>query len=97
MIFCKQNQIIYSKLTDEEKLWLLKIMDKSKKDWCPSGERKNSHWQYERHIEAISEQHTIIIILKKSGVFLELFWKFWYNHHEFLLGLIVIYCLFLKS
>lgn len=30
MIFCKQNQIIYSKLTDEEKLWLLKIMDKSK-------------------------------------------------------------------
>lgn len=28
MIFCKQNQIIYSKLTDEEKLWLLKIMDK---------------------------------------------------------------------
>ena len=30
MIFCKQNQIIYSKLTDEEKLWLLKIMNKSK-------------------------------------------------------------------
>ena len=30
MIFCKQNQIIYSKLTDEEKLWLFNIMDKSK-------------------------------------------------------------------
>ena len=30
MIFCKQNQIIYSKLTDEEKLWLFNIMNKSK-------------------------------------------------------------------
>ena len=30
MVFCKQNQIIYSKLTDEEKIWLTRIIQKSK-------------------------------------------------------------------
>ena len=30
-IFCKSNGIIYSKLTDEEKIWLTKIIQKSKK------------------------------------------------------------------
>ena len=29
-IFCKSNGIIYSKLTDEEKLWLTRIIKKSK-------------------------------------------------------------------
>ena len=31
LVFCKANGIIYSKLTDEEKLWLTKIAQKSKK------------------------------------------------------------------
>ena len=31
LVFCKANGIIYSKLTDEEKLWLTKIVQKSKK------------------------------------------------------------------
>ena len=30
-IFCKSNGIIYSKLTDEEKIWLTRIIQKSKK------------------------------------------------------------------
>ena len=30
MIFCKTNGIIYAKLTDEEKIWLTKIIQKSK-------------------------------------------------------------------
>ena len=30
-VFCKTNGIIYSKLTDEEKLWLTRIIQKSKK------------------------------------------------------------------
>ena len=30
-IFCKSNGIIYSKLTDEEKVWLTRIIQKSKK------------------------------------------------------------------
>lgn len=30
MIFCKTNGIIYAKLTDEEKIWLTKIIKKSK-------------------------------------------------------------------
>ena len=29
LIFCKANGIIYSKLTDEEKIWLTKIIQKS--------------------------------------------------------------------
>ena len=53
MIFCKQNQIIYSKLTDEEKLWLLKIMDKSKlmKRLVYQRGKKNNHW----HMSIISK------------------------------------------
>ena len=39
MIFCKSNGIIYSKLTDEERIWLTKIIKKSKTAKGPRSQR----------------------------------------------------------
>ncbi len=46
MVFCKQTKLRYSKLTEEEKQWLTRIVQKSElaKSYVRNGEKENNKY-----------------------------------------------------